>query len=775
MKKRKCNLWAMLMVVMLCFSELGSLAVKASDDEQNDESSVMQTSSEEGSEAPVPVGAAPAPETDQEAEGSTLNIYVKDKEFPDLIKNHYPEYVETDSTHGKIGDVEVVWKMIDSGSYYDVVMSQILQGKPADVDKILDLYVLDNEYLPLFVGNGVALPITELGITESELQDQYGYTKDIARDPKGVINALTWQAHAGGLVYNRAAAKAILGSDDPAKVQEAVSSWDKFNETALLSKQKGYSMCSAYDTFRVYYDHMSGRWVADEKVYVDEKIEKWAKDSKALIDAGAEKTDYVWSSSEWGNGEWMDDLKDDGKTFCYFLPQWAYEMLLKRNNCTGWGLTEGPDGFNWGGQWIVASPLTDNKSTIKDILLKMTTDKDILKEIAKEDCDSVNSKSVMAELATDPECTSAVLGGQNPYGVIDNNAKDLDFYGKISQYDMGCKQIIQGFIGDYFEGKISYDQAIEKYIKEMKDRYGLSSPTPGDPTPTPGYKQPTPTTKPKDPTPTTKPGDPTPTTKPDGPTPVPDVEVKEVKQAELVVKGKIDAKAWIMDQCPEITAIDKIKVDNSKVAKADKKGVITAKKEGSVTVTASIKSGKKNYTDIAKFTLTVLKPVLSFKNKDLTYTGATLNARDYLDNVTETAQIHWSVPAKKAKILTIDENTGEITAGEGKGAVTISCSIQSYGYEAVYKAKINVKRPKAKETVKIKDGKSKKLTLSNVSKYTEVEWSSSSPAVTIESTKKPYTVKLTVNSALDEDLAAVPAVVTATVDGQEYKTTIQIK
>ena len=63
MKKRKCNLWAMLMVVMLCFSELGSLAVKASDDEQNDESSVMQTSSEEGSESPVPVGAAPAPDT----------------------------------------------------------------------------------------------------------------------------------------------------------------------------------------------------------------------------------------------------------------------------------------------------------------------------------------------------------------------------------------------------------------------------------------------------------------------------------------------------------------------------------------------------------------------------------------------------------------------------------------------------------------------------------------------------------------------------------------
>lgn len=761
MKKRKCNLWAMLMVVMLCFSELGSLAVKASDDEQNDESSVMQTSSEEGSEAPVPVGAAPAPETDQAAEGSTLNIYVKDKEFPNLIKNHYPEYVETDSTHGKIGDVEVVWKIIDPDWYYDELWNELYQGKNKDADKAMDLYIVDADHILPFVHEGVALPVSELGITESALKDQYGYTIDTARDSTGVLSALTWQAHAGGLVYNRAAAKAILGSDNPAKVQEAVSNWDKFNETALLAKQKGYSMCSAYDTYRVYYDHMSGRWVTDEKVYVDDKIKEWMKDSKALIDAGAENYEYQWSSSDWN-----DNLKDDGKTFCYFLPQWAYEVLLKRNNCTGWGLTEGPDGFNWGNQYIVASPFTDNKSTIKDILLKMTTDKDILKEIAKEDCDSVNSKSVMAELASDPECASAVLGGQNPYGVIDNNAKDLDFYGKTSYYDYAAKLALQKEAQYYFNGTYTYDEVIESFYIYMIDYHNLSRPTPGDPTPTPGYKQPTPTTKPKDPTPTTK---------PDGPTPVPDVEVKEVKQAELVVKGKIDAKAWIMDQCPEITAIDKIKVDNSKVAKADKKGVITARKEGSVTVTASIKSGKKNYTDIAKFTLTVLKPVLSFKNKDLTYTGATLNARDYLDNVTETAQIHWSVPAKKAKILTIDENTGEITAGEGKGAVTISCSIQSYGYEAVYKAKINVKRPKAKETVKIKDGKSKKLTLSNVSKYTEVEWSSSSPAVTIESTKKPYTVKLTVNSALDENLAAVPAVVTATVDGQEYKTTIQIK
>lgn len=55
------------------------------------------------------------------------------------------------------------------------------------------------------------------------------------------------------MFYNRDAAKKVLGTDDPEKVQEAVSDWDKFNETAEKMKAKGYKMVSsANDTYRVY-------------------------------------------------------------------------------------------------------------------------------------------------------------------------------------------------------------------------------------------------------------------------------------------------------------------------------------------------------------------------------------------------------------------------------------------------------------------------------------------------------------------------------------------
>ena len=42
----------------------------------------------------------------------------------------------------------------------------------------------------------------------------------------------------GVLFYNRAAAKEVLGTDDPDEVQKSVSDWDAFNATAEKMKQQ---------------------------------------------------------------------------------------------------------------------------------------------------------------------------------------------------------------------------------------------------------------------------------------------------------------------------------------------------------------------------------------------------------------------------------------------------------------------------------------------------------------------------------------------------------
>ena len=43
--------------------------------------------------------------------GKVLNIYCWNEEFKSRITAHYPDYQEVDATHGKIGDVDVVWNI----------------------------------------------------------------------------------------------------------------------------------------------------------------------------------------------------------------------------------------------------------------------------------------------------------------------------------------------------------------------------------------------------------------------------------------------------------------------------------------------------------------------------------------------------------------------------------------------------------------------------------------------------------------------------------------
>lgn len=49
--------------------------------------------------------------TELSDDGKVLNIYCWNEEFKSRIAAHYPDYEEVDATHGKIGDVSVVWNI----------------------------------------------------------------------------------------------------------------------------------------------------------------------------------------------------------------------------------------------------------------------------------------------------------------------------------------------------------------------------------------------------------------------------------------------------------------------------------------------------------------------------------------------------------------------------------------------------------------------------------------------------------------------------------------
>ena len=408
-------------------------------------------------------------------EGSVLNVEVWNEEFKSRITDHYPGYEEVDATTGKIGDVTVNWIITpsDDNAYQNNLDSVLPGNLDAAADEKVDIFLVEADYALKYVDAdaNVAMPLEELGITADDLGKQYQYTKDIVTDANGVLRGSSWQACSAGLIYNREIAKEVLGTDDPAEVQEAVKDWATYTETAAKMAEAGYKMAATVnDTYRVYSNNVAGPWVQDGKVVLDDNIKAWVDDSKAAVDAGQTTTAELWSD------DWAKGFFPEGKVFCYFGPAWFFNFCLHADEegsvayDGGWGFVTGPQSFYWGGTWICAAQGTDNPELVKDIILTMTTDNAVMKEIAQVDADCVNNTEVLAELSADDSGNLALLGGQNPYEMLAAGAEKVDM-SNISPYDQGCNEEFQGAMKNYFDGNADYDAALGQFKSAIVEKY----------------------------------------------------------------------------------------------------------------------------------------------------------------------------------------------------------------------------------------------------------------------------------------------------------------
>jgi hypothetical protein len=450
-------------------TESSSSSDAATTDTSTTDTAAADTSSDDSAAADT----AAADDSASSDEGKVFNIYCWNEEFKSRLTDHYPGYEEVDATHGKIGDVDVVWNITpsDDNAYQNNLDETLLkQADAADDDKV-DLFLIEADYALKYVDTDYTMAVSDLGITDADVSDQFQYTKDIVTDSNGVLKGVSWQGCPGVLFYNRAIAKEVLGSDDPADVQEYVKDWDTFNDTAAKLKAAGYYVTSsANDSYRVYSNNVTSKWVENGKINIDDNIMNWVDDSKELVDAGETNTYELWSD------DWSKGFYPEGKTFCYFGPAWFVNFSMAADvegsvgYDGGWGATEGPQGFFWGGTWICAATGTDNPSLVKDIMLKLTCDADIMKEIVVADDDFVNNQTAMNEMAADTSYSSAILGGQNPLGKYVSGVSGLDL-SNLSAYDQGCNEEFQNAMKNYFDGNATKEEALDLFYKAVVEKY----------------------------------------------------------------------------------------------------------------------------------------------------------------------------------------------------------------------------------------------------------------------------------------------------------------
>ncbi len=350
---------------------------------------------------------------------------------------------------------EVKWTIVpsDNGAYQEALDKALANNATASAADKVDLFLAEADYILKYTDSDYTKDVTKIGV--KDFSNIYNYTKEAASSKAGVCKGVSFQCCPAGVIYRRSYAKQVLGSDDPAVVQEAISTWAKFDAVAAQMKEAGLLMTASYaETYRAFSNNVSKPWVdKDNKLQFDTQIEAWMTQAESYA-----KNGYTLNEGIWDVG-CTKEMYKDGKAFCYFGPAWYYNFCMgnaqdKDKGCFGdWGLVEGPAKYFWGGTWMLAATDGDDDNLVAKTINAFTTDNSVLTALAFQENQFVNNTEVNQAVSNYYDYLdegNAFLGGQNDTKLYLEGAAKIKFQNQTI-YDQYCNEGLQNKFQEYLK------------------------------------------------------------------------------------------------------------------------------------------------------------------------------------------------------------------------------------------------------------------------------------------------------------------------------------
>lgn len=218
------------------------------------------------------------------------------------------------------------------------------------------------------------------------------------------------------------------------------------------------------------------------------------------------------------------------------------------------------------------------------------------------------------------------------------------------------------------------------------------------------------------------------------------ITIKDKKKEDInpPVQPAFSGKTTVANQKSDIRGLfagsySKYAVSPQNLASVSNKGLLTAKKAGSITVTGCIKEGKKWVSSGESVIINIERPSFTVKTIQATRANQDIDVSQYLGG-TSVKPSYWITSNKK--ILSLDEYTGNITTIKD-GTAKITAVFGEGKNAAKYSVNVKITIPKISKTkVKLLTGASFTLKMNNT-QYSP-EWVSSNNAVAKVQNGKVY-------------------------------------
>lgn len=395
-------------------------------------------------------------------EGKVFNIYAWNEEFKGFFEKYYkvPE------------GVTVNWIITPSkdGAYQQKLDEALLNQANAPADQKVDLFLAEADYILKYTHSDYTQDVKPLGVTD--FSNAYKYTVQAASDANGVCKGVSFQCCPAAVIYRRSIAKDVLGTDDPAKVQTAMDSWEKFDDIAAKAKEKGYYMTASFaETYRTFSNNMTGPWVdKDNNLRMDPQIEAWINQTEDFVKHGYTLTAGIWDDEK--NAQ----MFKTGKTMTFFGPAWYYNFSMKnamdkeKGSFGDWAIVQGPQPYFWGGTWLLAPAGTDNPTMVADVMNTFLNNEEVCSNLVSKEMQFSNNQAVNNKFAKDPNYGNKFLGGQNDTAVFAEIAKHIKFENQTI-YDQLLNEGLQTAMQEYFKGSVDKETALKNFYNYVNETY----------------------------------------------------------------------------------------------------------------------------------------------------------------------------------------------------------------------------------------------------------------------------------------------------------------
>lgn len=339
-----------------------------------------------------------------ETEGDVIYVYSWNTELGDRLKyftDKYPEYADrVEYVNLGVGGTSVEYKT--------QLETLITAGNTGD--QYPSIIAMDNDVAKGFLESDYTVSMDSIGITPAMYENAFDYTVNYAT-VGDELKALTWQSTPGCFIYRTDIAEEVLGSSDPADVQEAVKDWDTFFATADTMKAAGYSMVSGPDDIKyAMLDQKSSPWVQDDKLNIDTSVTDYLETAKKLYDGGYTQKTAMWSDA------WNANFQGDvfGYFGCTWFVYWCIKVTEEDDLYGKFNMCTGPVAYHWGGSYLAVTEGCPDKALAALVLYTLCCDTETMAKLSEETFDFVNNKAAIQSLIDAGKGASPVLGGQNP-------------------------------------------------------------------------------------------------------------------------------------------------------------------------------------------------------------------------------------------------------------------------------------------------------------------------------------------------------------------------